>query len=147
MDEGINRFIEQLKSEDSQARVIAVGHLGKLNDERVVLPLVEALVDRSETVRNNAAYALERIIKRCSTMEELGTVDKQIDEGSNAFMEEREGIDRTVQLDAHYKVLKLQGQLLKKKSELVPTKDSYLPPTVRPPKNRGTSTPPKKIKA
>ncbi len=54
-------YIRQLKSPDVTVRSDAAHHLGRLQDERGVPALAEALQDSDEYVRKSAVAALRRI--------------------------------------------------------------------------------------
>jgi len=60
-DNDLQRYIEQLRSNDVTVRSDAAHHLGKLGDERAVAALAEALSDADEYVRKSAVMALRRI--------------------------------------------------------------------------------------
>lgn len=60
-DTDLQRFLAQLRSNDVTVRSDAAHHLGKLNDERAVAALAEALSDADEYVRKSAVMALRRI--------------------------------------------------------------------------------------
>jgi len=60
-DADLQRFLAQLRSNDVTVRSDAAHHLGKLNDERAVAALAEALSDADEYVRKSAVMALRRI--------------------------------------------------------------------------------------
>lgn len=57
----LQRYLTQLRSNDVTVRSDAAHHLGKLNDERAVAALAEALSDADEYVRKSAVMALRRI--------------------------------------------------------------------------------------
>jgi len=57
----VQRYIRQLKSADVTVRSDAAHHLGRLQDERGVPALAEALQDADEYVRKSAVAALRRI--------------------------------------------------------------------------------------
>jgi HEAT repeat protein len=60
-DTDLQRYLAQLRSNDVTVRSDAAHHLGKLNDERAVAALAEALSDADEYVRKSAVMALRRI--------------------------------------------------------------------------------------
>ncbi len=60
-DADLQRFLAQLRSNDVTVRSDAAHHLGKLNDERAVAALAEALSDADEYVRKSSVMALRRI--------------------------------------------------------------------------------------
>src|SRR3989337_151909 len=57
----VQRYIRQMKSADVTVRSDAAHHLGRLQDERGVPALAEALQDADEYVRKSAVAALRRI--------------------------------------------------------------------------------------
>ena len=60
-DERLNELIRELKSENWQARLVAVHELMEIGDVRAVKPLLRALADENKHVREVATRALERI--------------------------------------------------------------------------------------
>ena len=161
MDE-VEDLIEQLKSKDNVTRGSAAFKLGKLNDKRAVPALIEAIMDEDWYVREQAVEGVENIGKpavpaliealrnersivqefaagnlrwiaeKCETMEELGKIEKQLEEYLVVLKKERP--DKTTLINAQMTIAKLTRIIAKKKNKLAPKKDLLLDDKPKPPK-------------
>ena len=131
MDE-VEKWIEQLKSENIAARIRAAERLDEIEDKRAVPALIRALKDKGKWVRWGAAQVLENIVGTCETIEELEEVEKGIGEGSVALR--KEGIDKGTLINIQIKLAKLTRKIAKKKDELAPKRDLLLTDKPKPPK-------------
>lgn len=59
----VERYIQQLKSEDMNVRVMAAQVLGQLGDVRAVVPLIATFKHEDINVRSAAAFALGQLGK------------------------------------------------------------------------------------
>ena len=135
MDE-VKYWIKELKSEHGWARVIAAQMLGEIGDVSAVPTLVGALKVEDVLVRMTVAGALERMIEKCKTTEELQEIDAGIAKGFVALRKEK---DRDVRINTQIELARLTRKITEKKDELAPKRDLLLDDKPKPPKKgRGT---------
>ena len=58
MDEGFNQLLAELESEEEEVRSSAAQALGSASDVRAIEPLIKALGDEDDDVRESIAWAL-----------------------------------------------------------------------------------------
>jgi len=71
--------------EDMDVRSVAAWALGEIGDVSAVPALIDALKDEKTGVRWGASRALEWIVVKCKTIEDLEKIEKDIEEGSAAL--------------------------------------------------------------
>ena len=109
-----------------------VAALGNIGDARAVPALIEELKDGAEIVQWEAARALERIVKRCKTIEDFEEFEKGIKEGSAVLRKGR--IDKRKLINLQTYLAKLTRRIADMKDELAPKRDLLLDDKPKPPK-------------
>ena len=125
-------LIRALKDASKNVRFWAVVALREFGDASAVPALVEALKDGDIGGRGNVAEALEKIVEKCKTVEDLDEIERGIDKGSAALRKGR--VDKSVLIDAQIEVAKLTSRIAKRKDELAPKRDLLLDGKPKPPK-------------
>jgi len=106
----------------------ALGAIGK----PAIPELLEALKDKHYPVQVRAADALEKVVKKFSTMEELEEIEKGISDYSTEL---REGHpDKTTLINAQIEIASVTREIAQKKDELAPRRDLLLDDKPKPPK-------------
>ncbi len=116
---------------DKDLKAFAAVALGHMKDDSTVLVLIEALKDEKKDVRDRVVWALLEIVEKCGTIEEIGNVEKAIDEGSVALREEK---DKDVRINAQIEIAWLTYKIAEKKDQLASKKDLLLTDKPKPPK-------------
>jgi HEAT repeat protein len=131
--EAVRPLIDALNNEEPNVRLLAAWALGKLNDERAVLPLIFTLEDETDlNVQNFVEGSFEDMLEACKSFDDIQKLENKLNESLKILKKGNK--DKGKIMKAKFEIAKLKMKIAEKKNELAGKKDILLPDKPKPPK-------------